>query len=291
MAKQEPTRKTYCGAVIPMVTPLTNEGELDEPAAKRIVEHLIAGGVQGIFVLGSTGEGASLPKDIRSRLVHIVTDLAGARVKVYAGIFNLVVSGSIEAAREYLRRGVSAVVAQLPNYFTLPPDSQFLYFSDLAKRINGPVLLYDIPAAVHMSIDLGVIEHLRAFSNVVGIKDSSGDSNRLHGLLETYADDARFSVLTGTTSLAAHAFRHGADGFVPSVGNLNPGLCARLYQAAVNGDTALMDTLQNEVDAIQAEFYIEGYIGQGIARLKKRMAQRGLCTPKVLPPLVEAGDD
>lgn len=268
-----------------MVTPFTQEGELDEHAARRIIDHLIAGGVQGIFVLGTTGEGPSMPREMRARLVHLTIDHVAGRVQVYAGVFDTIVSESIDAARDYLRRGASAIVAQLPSYYRLAPDQQFQYFATLAERIKGPIILYDIPATVKMSIDLSVIEHLRAFNNVVGIKDSSGDPERLAGLLESYADDSRFSVLVGTTGLASYGFEHGADGFVPSIANLNPGLCARLFNAAEKGDSLLMASLQREIDALQAEVAVDGYLGNSIARLKQRMAERSLCGPFVLPPL------
>jgi 4-hydroxy-tetrahydrodipicolinate synthase len=289
MSNHPSTRKTFRGTVVPMVTPLTPEGDLDEAAVKRIVEHLLAGGVQGIFVLGSTGEGPSVPREMRARLVHHVIDLTGSRALVYAGIFDTIVSESLDAARDYLRRGAAAVVAQLPGYYRLPADAQFRYYANLAERVRGPILLYNIPMAVHMSIDPGVIEHLRAFSNVVGIKDSSGDPELLRHLLDTYADDERFSVLVGATALATLGFENGSDGFVPSIGNLQPALCNRLYQAAMNGDSALMAALQHEIIALQEDLGGTDYLGGHIARLKNRMAQQGLCSPRVLPPLVDAG--
>src|SRR5690554_2773450 len=146
MGAEPSTRKTYCGVVVPMVTPFTQEGELDEHAARRIIDHLIAGGVQGIFVLGTTGEGPSMPREMRARLVHLTIDHVAGRVQVYAGVFDTIVSESIDAARDYLRRGASAIVAQLPSYYRLAPDQQFQYFATLAERIKGPIILYDIPA-------------------------------------------------------------------------------------------------------------------------------------------------
>lgn len=287
MAAGTKTKKTYHGVIIPMVTPLNDAGELDEPAVRRVIDHLIAGGVQGVFVLGTTGEGPSAPRELGSRLVQLAVEHTAGRVQVYAGIYDSVVSESLEMAREFLRRGATAVVAQMPAYFRLGPVEQFRYFAALAERARGPLMLYDIPSAVHSAIDPGVIEHLRVFPNVVGIKDSSGDRERIDGLLDSYADDPAFSVLVGATALAAYGFRNGADGFVPSAGNINPSLCSRLYGAALKGDHNLMDELQAEVDAMQAEFGVEGYTGRSIARLKKRMSQRGLCGPKVFLPLKE----
>ncbi len=277
--------KTYHGVIVPMVTPLTAEFELDEAALRRVVEHLTAGGVQGIFVLGTTGEGPSAPREICSRLVQLTVEYAAGKAQVYAGIADTVVADSISVAKEYLRRGCAAVVAPLPSYYRLTEDEQFRYFTALVKRIPGPVLLYDLPSAAQMQIDHGVVEHLRAFPNVVGIKDSSGSIERLAALLDSYSDDPGFSVLVGATSLASYGLRNGADGMVASAGNLNPALCVRLCAAASKGDWSLMDSLQAELDELSAQYHAPGYIGRGIARLKKMMSQRGLCGSAVFRPL------
>jgi 4-hydroxy-tetrahydrodipicolinate synthase len=228
VADRQTPGKHYQGAIVPIVTPLTAQGELDEVALRRIIDFLAAGGVQGIFALGTTGEGPSVPRDIRPRLVRLAVDYAGGRLQVYAGIASTVLEESADAAKEYIRHGVTAVVAPLPGYYLLTADEQFRYFATLLERIHGPLLLYDIPAAVHNAIDPGVIEHLRVFPNVVGIKDSSGDRERLAGLLSSYSDDPGFSVLVGTTALVSFGLQRGADGFIPSAGNLNPSLCTRM---------------------------------------------------------------
>lgn len=279
--------KTHHGVIVPIVTPLTEKGELDEPALRRLVDFEIDGGVDGVFVLGSTGEGPSIPRNFRTRVVHLAIESARSRAKVYAGILENSVVDGIAAAREYLRLGVSGIVAPLSNYFTLSPDEQFLYYAGLAERIQGSILLYEIPQAVHMSIDLRVIEHLRAFDNVVGIKDSSGDRDRLRALLDSYRDDPNFSVLVGDYSLYSYGLRHGADGIVPSVANLDPGLCVRMCSSARKGDWALLNELQLELDGLTHEYHVPGSMGQSIVRMKRLMSQRGLCGKTVLPPLEE----
>jgi 4-hydroxy-tetrahydrodipicolinate synthase len=279
--------KAHTGVIVPLVTPLTEKGELDEQALRRLVDFEIDGGVDGIFVLGSTGEGPSLPRSMRARVVHQTLENARGRVKIYAGILENSVVDGIAAAREYLRMGVSGIVAPLPNYYTLSPDEQFLYFTGLAERIQGAILLYEIPQAVHMTIDLGVIEHLRAFQNVVGIKDSSGDRPRMQALLDSYRDDPIFSVLVGASSLYSYGLRHGADGIVPGAGNIDPGLCVRMCSSARKGDWTLLNELQLELDSLTREFLVPEYMGQTIVRIKRLMSQRGLCGKTVLPPLEE----
>lgn len=85
--------KTYHGVIVPMVTPLTAQGDLDEPALRRIIDFLVTGGAQGIFVLGTTGEGPSIPRDMRFRVVHLALEYANGRAQVYAGIASTVEIG------------------------------------------------------------------------------------------------------------------------------------------------------------------------------------------------------
>jgi len=278
-------RKTHHGVIVPTVTPLTEKYELDEPALRRLVDFLINAGVQGIFVLGSTGEGPSVPRAMRARIVHLALEQAKGRARVYAVVLDNCTLDAIASAREYLKMGVSAVVAQLPNYFTLNPDEQFHYFANLVERIQGPILLYEIPQTVHMSLDLGVIEHLRAFPTVVGIKDSSGDTQRVTTLLDSYRDDAEFSVLVGASGQYGFGLSHGADGIVPGMANLEPELCARMYASALKGDWTLLNELQLELDDLSRALFVPGSLGQTFARIKRRMSQRGQCGPTVFPPL------
>jgi 2-dehydro-3-deoxy-D-pentonate aldolase len=277
--------KDHFGVIVPVITPINEKGELDEAALRKILDSLIEGGVQGVFVLGTTGEGPSVPREWRQRLVHVTLDQIRKRAAVYAGIADPVLAESAALGKEYLRMGVRAVVAQLPSYFTLTPNEQFEYFAELIRRIKGPLVLYDIPPMTHMALDMGVIEHLRAFSNVVGVKDSSGDQERLSHLLETYRGDPNFCILVGMTRLSSFGLMAGADGIVPSTANLNPGLTVRLYASAKTGDAKLTEGLQQELDELTSTYMKDGSIGHGIARLKRLMSQKGLCGPGVLPPL------
>lgn len=277
--------KTHHGVIVPIITPLTDKFEFDEPAFRRLMDFLIDGGVHGIFVLGSVGEGPSVPRAMRSRIVHLAIEQARSRVRIYAGIIDNSTADAVTAAREYLHMGVSAVVAQLPNYYPLTPGEQFHYFAGLVDRIQGPILLYEIPSTVHMSLDMGVIEHLRAFQNVVGVKDSSGNPDRIKYLLDAYRDDPAFSILVGSSALFSLGLQHKADGIVPGIANLDPALCVRMYASSRKGDWTLLNELQGELNGLAHAYTVPESLGQTIAKMKWLMSQRGLCDPTVFPPL------
>ena len=274
------------GVIVPMVTPITPDGDLDEPAVRRIVDQMVAGGVHGVFVLGTTGENTSIPAAMRERLVAVTVEHVGERARVYAGISSNCLVDSVAAARAYASLGVDAVVAHLPTYYVLNAEEQSAYFYALVDRIDLPLVLYDIPVTTHMAISVEVVERLGRHPNIVGIKDSSGDIARLATLLERLSDTGPdFAVLVGAAVLSAQGLTLGADGIVPSQGNLVPVLCRALFDRAVEGDRDEAEAHQRRMDAL-TRLFVEGRsLAQSLGALKALMGALDLCGPDVLPPL------
>jgi 4-hydroxy-tetrahydrodipicolinate synthase len=276
----------YRGVIVPMVTPIAPDGDLDEPAVGRIIDHMVAGGVHGVFVLGTTGENASMHAAMRERLVAVTATHIGERARVYAGISSNCLADSVAAAKAYAPLGVDAVVAHLPTYYALDAEEQLAYFSVLADRIALPLVLYDIPATTHMVVPVEIVERLSRHSNIVGIKDSGGDVAHLAALLERLGDvRPDFAILVGASALAAQGLALGADGIVPAQGNLIPALCRALFDRAVAGDRDGAEACQQRVDAF-ARLFVDGRsLAQSLGALKAMMGALDLCGPDVLPPL------
>ena len=116
-----------CGVIVPMITPFTKDGKIDFEAISRIIEHLIAGGTAP-FILGTTGESASIPEKARPPFVQAMVETASGRVKTYAGISSTCFQTSVEAANHYFELGVDAVVAHPPSYYTLNYSQLLMYF-------------------------------------------------------------------------------------------------------------------------------------------------------------------
>lgn len=275
----------YYGVIIPMITPVTPNGELDEPAVRRVIEHLIEGGVSGIFILGTTGESASIPAVIKSRLAALTVEHIAKRVLVYAGISHNCLMYSIEAAREFFERGVDVTVAHLPSYYELNPAEQEAYFMTLSKNITGPLMLYNIPSTTHMSMPLEVIARLSNQPNIVGIKDSENDATRLANEINLLGDQPGFSILIGVNSLLAQTLQLGADGIVPSLGNLVPKLCQRLYDYTRQGDTDGGETCQQKLNELSQLLRNGLSLGQALGAHKAAMSALSLCGPDMVPPL------
>jgi 4-hydroxy-tetrahydrodipicolinate synthase len=274
---------THYGVVVPMVTPVTATGQLDEPAIDRLVDHLLTGGVQGIFVLGTTGEGVSVPQAARRNLVERVVKRVNRRTKIYAGIGDLY-PHDLVAGNEYFHAGADAVVARPPISF---PTTQLLsWYRSLLDGLEGPLIIYNMPATTNVSIPLDVVGQLIGHPKLAGIKDSENNPARLQELLSRFGAEPRFSIFVGVGALMEQGLKLGAEGIVPSVGNLIPEVCHQLCDCAKRGDWVEAEKCAAQMNRVAALYQKGRTLGQSLAALKAALSFRGLCTPQMLPPLV-----
>jgi dihydrodipicolinate synthase/N-acetylneuraminate lyase len=278
-------------SIVPLLTPVTPDGRLDEPAVARIVEHIVAGGCQALMVCGTTGEFASMSVELRIRLVRLAMEAGRGRVVIFGGIGDTSPLHSLTLAREYFAAGADAVVANLPSYYPLTPRMMRHYFSSLADQADGPVYLYNIPQTTRQSIPLEVLEELSHHPRIVGVKDSEPDGARQEELCRRFAGREDYAVFCGSVALTSRAMRAGADGFVPGAGNFVPALMRELMDQLVAGDTAGADATQQRVDAINAVYQKGRTISELFGALKAIMELFGLCGRQVFSPLLPATDD
>ena len=266
-----------------MVTPVTARGQLDEPAVDRLVGFLLAGGVDGVFVLGTTGEGVSVPRAFRRRLVECAVQRAKGRARIYAGIGDLYPHDAA-AGNEYLEAGADVIVARPPIGFA--PEKLLPWFQSLLAELQGPLMMYNMPSTTNVSIPLEMVEQLAAQSKLVGIKDSENNPKRLDELLRRFSGRAGFAVFVGVGRLMARGLKLGAKGIVPSVGNLVPDICARLCACARDGQWPEAELHAGRMNEVAALYQQGRTLSQSLAALKGAMSWRGLCEPHVLPPLL-----
>ena len=282
--------KKYHGVVVPMVTPFTDHGEIDIPAAERVTEHIVGGGASP-FVLGTTGEGASVPDAERPAFVEAVVKQTAGRITTYAGIASNCLSNSIELAKKYFGLGIDAVVANLPSYYPLTADHMLRYYEDLVEGIAGPLIVYNITITTHMSIPLEVVEKLSHHPDIVGLKDSEKNEERFKEAIGMWKDRADFSHFTGSAVLSTMALLLGSDGIVPSTGNFVPKMYRDLYEAGVKGDEETASKLQEKTNELGRIYQKDRVLSQSLAALKVIMNELGLCGEAVLPPLCRTGPE
>jgi len=272
----------YHGVVVPVVTPITADGKLDEPALHRLVDLLLAGGVDGIFVMGTTGEGTAVPRDCRLRLVRQTVARVNGRASVFAGIGDAHPE-EIVAGNDYFRAGVDAVVSRPPT--AIAPDKILPWYRTLLNGLEGPLLLYNMPMTTQVSIPIDTVEELIGHERLAGIKDSENDENRLEELLRRFGGGKKFSIFVGVGALMEKGLRLGADGIVPSVGNLIPGVCQKLCAAARDGNWSAAGDSYSRMSTVSKLYQKGRTLNESLSVLKGALHVLGLCAPHVLPPL------
>jgi dihydrodipicolinate synthase/N-acetylneuraminate lyase len=270
------------GAVVPMITPVTENGSLDEPATERVVDFLVTGGVDGIFVLGTTGEGASVPAGFRQRLVELVVSRARGRALVYAGIGDTYPE-AVTSGNAFLRAGADVIVSRPA--LAHAPDRLLPWYQALLKELDGPLVIYNMPITTKVSIPLDVVEELLGHPKLAGIKDSENNAQRLTDLMRRFGGRPGFSIFVGVGALMAQGLKLGAAGIVPSAGNLIPDVCRDLCAAARRSDWEKAEGHFLRMQAVAALYQNGRTLGESLSVLKAAMHCRGLCAPCVLPPL------
>ena len=273
------------GVAIPMITPFTREGHVDLESAVGIINRFVASEV-GVFVLGTTGETASVPQVERLKLVERAVAIAGQDIPVYAGIGDNCLQNAVTAGQEYLKLGVDAVVAHLPSYYPLSSHEMHDYFQVLHDRIGGPIMIYNIPQTTSMSLPLDMVESLADLPHFVGFKDSERNEERMHETTRRLGGHEGFSLFMGSAVLSVESMKSGFQGLVPGSGNMVPEMWRDLYAFCMAADWENAQILQNRLDAIAWLFQEDRSLGQSLAAIKALMHIMGLCEPYVLPPLL-----
>lgn len=276
----------YHGVVVPMVTPVTREGMIDTKAVERIIENFAENHVSAL-IMGTTGEGNSVSTAQGAEMIRTAAKAARGRILVYAGLCGTCWSDQLRAAEEFVAAGADVIAATLPSYYALTPEQMFTYYDNLASRVSVPLMLYNITITTHMSIPLDVIERLSHHPNIVGLKDSENDLERMEQALKLFAGRDDFAYFCGCAANSARALKLGADGIVPSVGNYAPKLYNDLFEAGIRGDEAEAERLQ-QLTKDMGRVNTQGLtLGQSLAGLKVIMKECGLCDTFMLPPLTE----
>lgn len=276
--------KKYHGVVVPMVTPVKENGTLDTQAVERIIAFFAQAGVSPLL-MGTTGEGNSVSQKDGQLFVEAAVKAAQGRITIYAGLTGNCFAEQLAQAEAYTHAGADVIVATLPTYYALTEEQMENYYRTLASSIKGPLMLYNILATTHMSIPVEVIRRLADHPNIVGLKDSERDLERMAQCIEIAKGREDFCYFCGWAAQSAHSLELGGDGIVPSTGNFVPEMFQQLYEAAVKGDMATANRLQDETNEIAKIYQKDSTLGQSLTALKVMMQTKGLCEPWMLMPL------
>jgi len=243
------------GIIPPMATPLLAPDTLDVEGVGRLIEHILTGGVGGLFIMGTTGEGPSLAHRLRRELIEQTCRIVAGRLPVLVGVTDTSLTESLSLASQAADCGAAAIVVAQPCYFPASQADILEYLKRLAAESSLPVFLYNIPSHTKLAFAPETVRAAADVPGIVGLKDSCGDIEKFRQFQAALADKPDFTLLIGPDKLAAPAVAMGAHGAVSGGANLFPKLYVSLYEAALAGDQATVDALQEKVVRIYDTIY------------------------------------
>ena len=274
---------TFSGIVPPIVTPLTLEGEVDTTSLERLLSLQIEAGVDGLFVLGSSGEVGYLTDAQRAQVVQTAIGHVGGQVPVLVGVNEMTTNRVIAVAEQAREAGADAIVATAPFYAITDAAETATHFRSIHAAVDLPLFAYDVPVRVHSKLSPAMLVELGREGVIAGVKDSSGDDVSFRMLLRQSAGLENFAVFTGHEVVVDGCLLMGASGAVPGLANVDPHGYVRLWRAAQAGDWAAAKAEQDRLTDLFSivEAPTPGRVSAGAAGLgafKTALALRGVIT-------------
>jgi 4-hydroxy-tetrahydrodipicolinate synthase len=243
------------GIVPPMITPLRDRDTLDRGSLEKLIEHLIAGGVSGLFILGTTGEGPSLGYRLRREMIEGTCRVVNGRVPVLVGITDTAFVESVNVARASADAGADAVVLAPPFYLPEGQPELREYLAHLVPELPLPLFLYNLPPLTKVPFEIDTVRWAMDQPRIVGMKDSSGNMIYFSRLLELAEGRSGWTVLVGPEELLAESVLLGGHGGVNGGANIFPRLYVELHAAAQTADLKRVRQLHSLVMEVAGRLY------------------------------------
>lgn len=279
------------GIIPPMVTPLEDDDHLDEKGLENLINHLISGGVHGIFLLGTTGEAVSLTYELRETLIERACSIIAKRVPVMVGITDTSVKGSLRIAQAAEQSGADVLVISSPYYLPITHNEFIEYLEYLVPLLPLPFMLYNMPGCTKHNMSLDVVRKAKELG-AIGIKDSSGNLAGLYAMIEEFKDSPDFSVISGTELFIPETITFAGHGAIAGGANLFPGLFVNLYDATKANDLVRISRLREMVIQIEKKIYNVGTSSSKyIKSIKCALSVMNICNDHVALPFRKFGPE
>jgi 2-dehydro-3-deoxy-D-pentonate aldolase len=275
------------GVLPALISPLDQDGHVDEPAVARLVEHVIAAGVHGLLPLGSTGESASLDEPARRRILEAVVRAAAGRVPVMCGVAQSHLAAARVEVEAAASLGAVAALVAPPFYYPIDQATVLAFYRRLADSSRIPLLLYNIPQFTKVVAEPATVAALAREGAIAGIKDSSRDFEYFEAICIATRELPAFRIFTGSDTMLLASLAMGGAGTICGAANVAPGWVVRIYDDFRRGDLVSARTHQDDLYRL-----VTGLRG-GVfpAAIKSACHMLGLCEPWPAHPVSSLDGD
>ena len=272
----------FKGAITAIVTPFMQNGDLDENALRNLVEFQIKNRIDGIVPCGTTGESPTLEHDEHKKVVETVVEAADGKTKVIAGAGSNSTKHAVELTRMAADIGADATLHVCPYYNKPTQEGLYRHFSDIARAADIPVIVYNIKGRTAVNMETSTLARLaEEFSNIVAVKEASGDINQMKDVLNTLPKS--FDVLSGDDNMTYELMRLGGKGVISVASNIIPDRIKQLTDECISSNFTKAEHIHNELMPLFKAIFIE----TNPIPIKAALAMKGMIKESYRLPMCE----
>jgi len=273
------------GSIVALVTPMDESGAIDKESLKKLLEFHIEQGTDAIVAVGTTGESATLDEDEHCDVIKTVVDVVAGRIPVIAGTGANATSEAINLTRKAKQAGADACLIVTPYYNKPTQQGLYLHYKAIAEAVDIPQILYNVPGRTACDMLPETVGRLSHISNIVGIKDATGDLSRVQKFRDLTSAD--FALYSGDDATSREFCLLGGHGTITVTGNVAPRLVHEMITAAINGDNATALAIDLKLQALHKDLFIQS----NPIPVKWAVAELGLISKGIRLPLTWLTED
>ncbi len=273
------------GSIVALVTPMDNEGAVDKERLKNLLEYHIQQGTDAIVAMGTTGESATLDEDEHCNVIKWVVDYVTGKIPVIAGTGANSTSEAIVLTQRAKQVGADACLLVTPYYNKPTQEGLFLHYKAIAEAVDIPQILYNVPGRTACDMLPETISKLSAIDNIVGVKEATGQLERLKTIRDLCGNG--FAIYSGDDETSCDFCLLGGNGSITVTGNVAPKLVHEMIGAAIEGDKHSAKAIDEKLAGLHRELFIQS----NPIPVKWAVSEMGLITQGIRLPLTWLTDD
>ena len=272
----------FKGSLVALATPFDSNNQVDYASLKGLIEFHVSEGTDGLVIAGTTGEAATLNRDEHTELVARSVEFVGGRLPVIAGTGSNSTRQTINMSQCVSETGVDALLVVVPYYNKPMQEGMLQHFTAIADAVPRPVLMYNVPGRTVADMQAETVARLAEHDNIFGIKEATGDIDRLHQI-QALVDDKNFMLYSGDDFTALEFLKEGGHGIVTVSGNVVPAAIARLCSLVAEGAFDEAKEIDNSLQPLNDALFAES----NPIPVKWALSQMGLIPPHLRLPLTQ----
>ncbi|MCY4050466.1 MAG: 4-hydroxy-tetrahydrodipicolinate synthase [Gammaproteobacteria bacterium] len=243
------------GSLVALVTPMLSDGSIDYGSLASLVDFHVESGTNAIISVGTTGESATLTADEQIEVVRKTVEFSSGRIPIIAGTGANSTAEALELTERAADCGVQACLLVVPYYNKPPQHGLIAHFSCIAKQVDIPQILYNVPSRTSLDMTNNTVEKLAEFPNIIGIKDATSDIPRVADIKQRCGE--QFAVYSGNDDTALSLIKAGGDGCISVTANVAPNKMSKMCDAALKGDMETAEKLNAQLDPLHESLFVE----------------------------------